>query len=120
MEGVTERIGQASSLVGLLLVLITLFTSEQARALDAERRREGGATRGARSRIIAISLSLGMVTAAAVVALFPIVWEVVRAWMGRRGDPLHVVFALVWLLLIPLCGWQVSIALSARRLRGTG
>jgi hypothetical protein len=118
MLTITERIGQASSLVGLLLVLVTLFTSEQARALETERRREGGATPGGRRRIMAISLALGVVTLASLTALSPIVWQVVGAWTTRQGDALHVVFALVWLLLIPLCGWQFSIALGARRLRG--
>jgi hypothetical protein len=115
-EAVTDRIGQASSLVGLLLVLVTVFTSEQARALEAERQREGGATPGARRRIMAISLSLVAVTVAALLALVPLLLDVVRAWMAGHRNPLHIVFALVWLLLAPLSGWQLSIALAARRI----
>jgi hypothetical protein len=116
---VNERIGQASALIGLLLVLVTLFTSEQARALEAELRREGGATGGAKRRIIAISLSLAGVTGAALFALGPLVWDVVRAWFEGEGDPLQMVFALVWFLLVPLIGWQLSVALGAHRLTGS-
>lgn len=118
MDGVNERIGQASGLIGLLPVLVTLFTSEQARALEAERRREGGATPQAKRRIMVISLSLAGVTVAALFALSPLVWDVLGAWGEGEGDPLQIVFALVWLLLVPLTVWQLSIALGARRLGG--
>jgi hypothetical protein len=116
MEILTERIGQASGLIGLLLALVTLFTSEQSRALDAERRRVGGSTRGARRRIVAICTSLAVLTLAALFALAPLVLDVCRALVEGEGDPLLIVFALVWLLLVPLVVWQLAIVLGAGRL----
>lgn len=65
---------------------------------------------------MAISLSLVAVTVAALLALVPLLLDVVRAWMAGHRNPLHIVFALVWLLLAPLSGWQLSIALAARRI----
>jgi hypothetical protein len=118
MYTISERIGQASTLLGLLLVLVTLFTSEQARSLDAERRREGGASQGARKRIIAICVALSAVTVASFLVLAPLVWDIANALVDGHADSLQGVFCLVWLLLVPLGGWQISIAIGARRIGG--
>src|SRR5919106_2048978 len=102
VETIDDRIGEASSLIGLLLVLVTIFTSEQARALETERRREGGAMPGTRRRIITISLALVMVTLVALLVLTPLVWEAIRTWGAGSGDAVQIVFVLVWMLLVPL------------------
>lgn len=116
MQTINDRIAQASTLVGLLLVLVTLFTSEQARSLEVERRRQGGASPEARKRIMVISLCLAAVTVLSFVSLAPLVWDISNAWVDGHGNSLQAVFGLVWLLLAPLGTWQLSIAFSAFRL----
>jgi hypothetical protein len=116
MEIVNARITEVSTLIGLLLVLVTLFTSEQARAVDAERRREGGSTRGAGRRITAISLCLAVVTIVAVLSTAPLVWDVIKFLVDGDAEPVQAVFALVWLLLVPLAFWQLVIATAAHKL----
>ena len=112
------RIGDASSLIGLLLVLVTLFTSEQARALETERHRPGGAAPGARKRIRALAVALAAVTSASIGALAPVIVDVVGTCCEGPWDPVRAVFALIWTLLFPLTAWQVAIALGANRLSG--
>lgn len=115
-EPILQRIGDASGLVGLLLVLVTLFTAEQARSLDAERARLGGASPSARSRILVLSIALVLVTAASFAALIPLAGNVVDTWGTKSWDPVFIVFLLVWLMLIPLGVWQIFIASRAAKL----
>ena len=42
-QTLADQVAQARTFLGLLLALVTLFTSEQARRLGDERTREGGA-----------------------------------------------------------------------------
>jgi hypothetical protein len=80
---VFDRVGNASTLLGLLLVLVTLFTSEQARTLDVEEHRSGGAEAGSYRRVALISAGLATVTLASLASLATLVWDVLRlccAW----------------------------------------
>jgi len=113
---ISDRIGDASSLTGLLLVLVTLFTSEQSRSLEAARQREGGAPAGSRSRIRTLAVALGVVTGISILALSPLVIDIASECCVGPWDPVRPVFVLVWILLFPLIGWQVSIARGAHRL----
>lgn len=111
----SDQIGQAASLVGLLLALVTLFTSEQSSRLSDEREREGGA-RAARVRSIRlICCGLGLVTTTSLVLLGPLVVDVTRAVGETEWEPVFGVFLLVYLLLGALLCWQGSLAVRARR-----
>jgi len=110
---VRTEIHDVASLISVLLVLITLFTSEQSRILDVERHRVGGPRGSALKRTIGISAALAVVTLVVLVALASLAW---RAVTNCCGDPIEVVFDVVWLLLVPLVAWQVGLVASARRM----
>lgn len=111
-----DRVSSASTLVGLLLVLVTLFTSEQARSLEVEEHRTGGAQPGSYRRIALTAVALALVTLTSLLSLSTLVWDVLRLCCGSGWDSTLAVFLLVWVLLIPLCVWQVSVGRRAWRL----
>lgn len=111
-----DRVSSASTLVGLLLVLVTLFTSEQARSLEVEEHRTGGAQPGSYRRIALTAVGLALVTLASLLSLCTLVWDVLRLCCGSGWDSTLAVFVLVWVLLIPLCMWQVSVGRRAWKL----
>jgi hypothetical protein len=113
---VVERVSSASTLLGLLLVLVTLFTSEQARSLDAEENRTGGGRRGAYRRITLTTTALAAVTSLSVFSLAGLAYDVVRLCCGNGWDSSLAVFVLVFVLLLPLAGWQFHLARAAWRL----
>jgi O-antigen/teichoic acid export membrane protein len=114
---VLDRVSSASTLLGLLLVLVTLFTSEQARSLEVEQHRAGGAQAGSYKRIALTTSGLALVTLASLISLSSLAWDILRLCCGQDWDPALAVFLLVWLLLIPLAVWQVSVARRAWKLR---
>ncbi|MCA1707349.1 MAG: hypothetical protein LC808_30415 [Actinobacteria bacterium] len=110
---VSDQVAQAANLLGLLLALVTLFTSEQAKRLANERSREGGARRLRLSSIRYACAGLGTVTGASLVLLGPLVFDLVQAIGGDEWEPVLGVFALVYLLLGALLWWQIWLALRA-------
>lgn len=113
----TDQVGQASNLLGLLLALNTLLTAEQARRLSEERNRDGGARSSHLWTIIGVSAGLGLVTVGALAALFSLFRKVFESmgtpsWQGVLG-----VFELSWILLIALFFWQVALVIIAVRSR---
>jgi len=110
-----DKVGGASTLLGLLLVLVTLFTSEQSRSLDAETERSGGGRSKTYRRIGIMATCLAIITGAALLSLFPIASEIIDTCCHGAWEPTFAVFLLVWLLLVPLMGWQIAIARSAFR-----
>lgn len=115
-EALSTKVADASSLLGLLLVLITLFTSEQSRILDVERHREGGPRRRTATRVAVLSGFLAVVTIAAILLLSGLAWRA-RILCCHASDPLPALFELIWLLLPPLAVWQVALFVGAARLR---
>jgi hypothetical protein len=113
---VFDRVASASTLLGLLLVLVTLFTSEQARSLEVEEHRTGGAQPGSYRRIALTAIGLALVTLASLGSLVSLVWDVLRLCCGGGWDSTLAVFLLVWLLLIPLSVWQISVGSRAWKL----
>ncbi len=97
-------------------MLVTLFTSEQARSLDVEENRSGGAQRGSYRRIALIAAGLAAVTFTSLAALATLAWDVLRLCCGKGWESSLSVFPLVWVLLIPLEGWQISLTLRAWKL----
>ncbi len=114
IDPLTEQIGEATNLLGLLLVLITLFTSEQSRRLSEERKRSGGADTNSLHQIRVISVGLTVVTGASVLALSPLTGEVVRKALSANFEPIWLIFALAWALLVALVVWQVALVVGAR------
>ncbi len=101
-----EQVGQAANLLGLLLALVTLFTSEQARRLSEEQEREGGPRRSRLRAVRMSSAGLAIVTAGTLVLLAPLVRDVLGAIGDDAWEPVLGVFALTYVLLIALLAWQ--------------
>ncbi len=109
-----EQVGQASSLVGLLLALDALFTLEQSRRSDEELRRVGGPRRTTLRTVSMLCVGLAVVTGAAIASLTPLFANVMGSIGGSEWDATFAVFGLTYLLLIGLLVWQVLLARRAR------
>lgn len=105
----SDQVADAASLVGLLLALVTLFTSEQSRRLADERSRQGGARPDRLRSVRYACLGLGAVTAGALAFLLPLVVDVIGAVGDDEWEPVLGVFVLTYLLLVALLCWQVAI-----------
>lgn len=105
-----EQVGQAASLLGLLLALVTLFTSEQAKRIDEEHKRQGGARSAVLGSVRWTCIGLAAVTAASIVALAPLIIDVISTIGGDRWEPVLGVFALTYALLGALLTWQIALA----------
>jgi hypothetical protein len=114
MVPLTEQIGDAASLLGLLLALDTLFTSEQARRLDEELSREGGSRPSRQRSVLWTSAALGALTLSALLFLGPMILDVLDAVGSPQWEPILGVFCLAYVLLIGLLGWQLRLAQRAR------
>lgn len=111
-ETLNERIGDFGGLVGIVLVLATLFTQQR-----SEKRRElivNSPTEGD----WVVEIFLNVVLAVATICLFaaglPLVIDSVKG-LDPVADtgPLRGAFAIVWVLLIALIAWQVVLAVGA-------
>jgi hypothetical protein len=111
-----DQIGQAADLVGLLLALITLFTSDRADRLREERGAEGGPKRQRVRAILGAAVGLASVTLVAVISLLSLAHKGIDALFDGSAGPVVSVFLLVWVLLIALVVWQVLIVTGAIRL----
>lgn len=112
-QTLSDQVAQAANLLGLLLALVTLFTSEQAGRLGDERSREGGARQSRLTTIRYACAGLGAVTFASLVLLGPLVFDVVRAIGGDDWQPVLGVFVLVYLLLAALLSWQITLVVRS-------
>jgi hypothetical protein len=114
---VITQVQSATSLLGLLIILITLFTSEQSRALDAERHRVGGPRRSATRRTAILCAALALVTVTTLIALASLAWRIAFPCCANLSEPGLAVFELVFVLLVPLAVWQVGLAVLSVKLR---
>lgn len=119
MRTLSEQVGDAAGLLGLLLALNTLFTAEQGRRLDEERTRQGGPRHGRLATIRNITIGLAVVTAASVAMLLPLVVDVLESVGDDAWEPVLGVFALTWLLLLGLLAWQIWLAVRSSRRVGS-
>ncbi len=108
-QTLADQVAQAANLLGLLLALVTLFTSEQARRLGDERTREGGAHPERLKSIRYACAGLCAVTIASLTLLGPLALDVVKAIGTKEWEPVLGVFVLAYLLLAALLCWQVVI-----------
>ena len=113
----SQQVTDASTELGLLLAIISLFTVALSGTLQSELTREGGAHQDAWRRIMALSVALAAVSVASLASLLPLARVVIDTHGTRSWEPAFWVFLLVYLLLVPLCIWQACIAIGAFRLR---
>jgi len=118
--GTSQQVAGASDALGLLLAIVALFTSAQASTLQSERARNGGPNKGAKPRIASLSITLAAVSVASLVSLFPVARAVFDAFGTHGWEPPFGIFFLVYLLLLPLCTWQLTIAVGALHLPAAG
>jgi protein-S-isoprenylcysteine O-methyltransferase Ste14 len=114
VSGLDEQVAQVASLLGLLLALDTVFTTEQARRLTEERTRTGGAKPSALRTTLVTCILLGAVTLAALASLTPLAIDVVGT-IGESWEPVSGVFLLTYVLLIGLVAWQILLTIRARQ-----
>lgn len=111
----SQQVTYAVGALGLVLAIVALFTLGQASTLQAERTRQHGPHRGAMRRIAALSLTLATVSAASLACFIPVARIVVDAIGTRAWEPKFGVFLLAYILLAPVCAWQLAIAVAALR-----
>lgn len=114
MTELEGQVGATVDLIGVLVALVTLFTLEQQRRLDQERLREGGASRKELDKVRNLTIGLGLVTGLATGILAPLFYGALRTFsLGAPTSAVLSVFVLVWLLLVALLIWQISLIKSA-------
>lgn len=112
-----ERIRSFASLVGLVLVLITLFTNQRAATLRELGTGSAGKKQDATQEMYLLA-SLLVVTLLLFLVGLPVVSGSVDGWHPRAFlGPLRAAFFLSWLLLLGLVGWQGLLLSRATKLR---
>lgn len=112
---VGDQVGAAASLVGVLLALVTLFTSAQSASFQAQQTRSGGANSRVLARVVLISAALFLITVVSFLSLRPLAFAVWHARGTRAWESFFPVFLWVWILLVFLAGWQLALAVHAGR-----
>ena len=112
---IADQVGDAASLVGLLLALDTLFTTEQSRRLDEEAARQGGSRPGVVRAVMWSSVGLALLTTCADALLALLIVDVVRTIGSPEWEPVLGVFGLTYVLLLALLWWQVRLIFRARK-----
>jgi hypothetical protein len=110
-----QQVADAGGLLGLLLALDVLFTSEQQRRLTEQLDRQGGPVPAAMRTIRLLTTGLAVITLTSVVLLWPTVRDVVAAIGDPGWQPVLSVFVLAWVLLVALVAWQAYLALGSRQ-----
>lgn len=118
VETLNERIGDFADLVGLVLVLVTLFTQQRSGRIASleeavSKKREWDVE-------VALNAVLFLVTLGLFVVGLPIVFECVESFHPFSDTgPLRGAFVLVWTLLIALMIWQISLLCASWGARDT-
>ena len=102
--------------LGILLLLVILFTSALSTSLSAEFIREGGQKTQRCKNIMQLSSMLAFVTTATLISISPTLYKVVISYTSNDWQHSYFLFVIVYLLLIPLWIWQVRIANMAKEL----
>ncbi len=112
VQTLNGRVGDFAALVGLVLVLVTLFTSQR----DSRLKELSAAAPTNRELTTEVWLNrvLAVFTALLFLAGLPLVLDCIKSLHPLSDSgPLRVAFTMVWLLLIALIGWQCSLAHAA-------
>ena len=113
LDGAVNDFG---ALVGLILTLITLFTSlrdTEVRALELGTKTTEAIARLGRE--IWLNAGLVVVTVALFATGLPLYVRVAAHFSTSSDHSVRWAFLIVWPLLLPLAFWQVRIALRARK-----
>jgi len=114
-----RRITDLGGLISLALALVTVFTAARAQAVST-RAEERAKTKLRILRAAGVDLALLATTTALTLAALPLFLDSVRdlAPVHARGA-IRSVFAIVWVLLTGLIGWQLWINWrTLRQMRG--
>lgn len=112
-----ERIGDLAGLVGLILALITLLTANRNSTLTDLRKSASPKVTDALREML-LDASLVLVTSLVFLAGFPLWIDTIKVLHPlSSAGPVRSVFALAWLLLVPLIVWQARLSYSARKLK---
>jgi hypothetical protein len=115
-----KEIADFGTLVGLLLTLAALLTTNRAAALSALYR-SSDVKKGQRRLELILD---GLLAAFTFLVWLAGLTLAVRAVRGLHpladGGPLRAVFAVAWILLLGLIGWQLGLLWRAWRLKATG
>jgi hypothetical protein len=105
-----DSIQNLGGLISLALALVTVFTAQRWQAMR-DRRAIEGKTKLRVLQGAAVDLVLLVLTLALTLAATPIVVDAVdELSIGRSRGALRSTFVVVWVLLVGLIVWQVSIA----------
>lgn len=119
-SALTKEVGDFGALVGLLLTLVTLLTANRATSL-ADLRKAPDITKGQRLAELALDALLAGTTFVVWLAgLALAVRAVTHLHPLADGGGLRAVFALTWLLLLGLIGWQLDLLRRAYALKPSG
>jgi hypothetical protein len=113
--GLDDVIGAFGALAGLILALITLFTS--ARDASVRALEEGTLTAEKRKHLSSeanICLGLLLTTVLFVAAGAPLWIRTCTHWSWSTDHSVRWIFLIVWPLLVPLAIWQANIRSRAR------
>jgi hypothetical protein len=115
-ETLNQRIVDYSTLVALVLVLVTLFTSGRADALRSLL--AGGASKAEATVEAGLDLALAIATCVLATTGLPL-WVSAIKTLNPTADtgPLRGAFVVTWVLLVPLLFWQIHLCVNAIGLR---
>lgn len=112
-----QRITDYATLIALVLVLITLFTTQRATRLDTVEK-DTNRTRAQATQEIWLDGALAAITLLIFATGAPLLWDSITALnLGGNSGPLRSGFAITWVLLVVLIGWQVMLFRRAHKVR---
>ena len=112
-----ERITDYSTLVALVLVLVTLFTTQRANRL-AEIDKDTNRKKAEATQEVWLDGAMVLVTTLLFASGLPLVLDSIKSFhaTGTSG-PLRGGFTITWLLVAVLIIWQATLWCRARQLR---
>jgi hypothetical protein len=112
-----ERITNYATLIALVLVLLTLFTSQRASKLN-EIKTDADRTEGQATQEMLLDAVIALATLLLFATGLPLLLDAIKHLhpFGHSG-PLRGGFTITWLLLVVLVIWQALLWNAARKLR---
>lgn len=117
MNSISAQVSDASSLLGILLILVTLFTQILASALDDQSDLTGGAEKETRNRIRVKTSGLFIFTLLVILSLTPTIHNVFKSHGTQNWESPFFLFILVWFALFPLCAWHLLMIIELSKLK---
>lgn len=115
MDQLDKHITDLGGLIALVLALVTVFTTIRS-TRAAARRSQVGLKREAVLGELLLDIGLFVLTLGVIVAASPLfVGSVNHLAFAHQRGVLRSTFALVWILLIPLAAWQLTILRTTGR-----